>query len=209
MSLPTPGTDLRNLWQSQETERTVVPLEQIQMKARKFLTKNRRDAIARFAFAFLASVFFVFAVMTTRRTTVRIVAIVVMAMLLTNAAQRLYRAYKPRAARPTDGVGSPWSSCVEFYRSELEKQRAFASQPVWQMLAALLVIAWLVPDALHHSPDPFRISLPVVLFAAAGLLVLVALRKFQAHRVQRDIDALDSFENENFPGGIDDSTIRK
>jgi hypothetical protein len=208
LSVPTPETDLRNLWQSQETERTVMSLEQIQMKAREFLTKNRRDSIARFAFAVLASVFFVFAAMTTRRTTVRIAAISVMAMLLTNAAQRLYRAYKPRVDRITDEADSPWSSCVEFYRSELDKQRAFAS-PVWQMLAALLVIAWLVPDALHHSPDPFRISLPLVLFAAAGLLVLMAFRKFQARRVQRDIEALDSFERDNFPGGIDDSTIRE
>ena len=47
---------------------------------------------------------------------------------------------------------------------------------------------------MRTNMDPLGTVLPVVLIAAAILIVLTALRKFQARRVQEDIDELDGFE---------------
>jgi hypothetical protein len=191
MSSDVPEPDLKELWQNLETERTIVSEEQLQLKAMGFLRKNRRDLIARLAFAILASTFGGFVVVTARLTTVRIAAAVVMTMVLINAIRNLYLSYRGKET---------WTSCVEFYRSELQKQKAFAALPVWQMIAAFLIIAWLTPGALRrNSADPLGIVLPAVLFAAAGLIVLMAVRKFQARHLQADIEALNSFEAENPP----------
>jgi len=210
MSPRGPETDLRSLWQNLEGEGSMVSVEQIRLKAREFLRKNRRDLIARFAFALIASVFCGFVMLNSRWTSVRVFAVLVMAMLLVSAGLQLYRSYRRGATPLTGGTNEPWSSCLGFYRSELEKQQAFGGQPVWQMVAAVLVIAWLTPGALDRSStDPLRIVLPAVLFAAVGLIVLMAVRKVQARRFEGDIEALNRFEKESHPGGADDIAIRE
>jgi hypothetical protein len=125
MSSRIPETNLRELWQNLETERTTMSAEQLQLKAMGFLKKNRRDLIARLAFAILASAFGGFVAVTARLTTVRIAAAVVMTMVLINAIRNLHLSYRGKET---------WTSCLEFYRSELQKQRAFAALPLWQMV---------------------------------------------------------------------------
>jgi len=205
MSPPVPESDLRELWQNIETEGTTVSAEQIRLKALEFLQKNRRDLIAKLVFALIASVFCGFVVMNASLTAVRIVAALVMAMLLTTTVKSLYLSYSQGAPRFLRGEGAPWSSCLQFYRNELEKQQALAALPAWQMLTALLIIAWLTSRALlRNSTDPLRIVMLAVLFAAAGLIALMAVRKFQSRRVQGDLESLNSFEKENHAGGGDD-----
>jgi hypothetical protein len=41
----------------------------------------------------------------------------------------------------------------------------------------------------------------------AGMIVLVAVRKVQARRLQDDIDALDIFEDDMLAGGSHDTTV--
>jgi hypothetical protein len=70
-------------------------------------------------------------------------------------------------------------------------------QPAWQLAAALLIIAWLSRRSLYSGHDALRVLLPAVLLAAAGLIVWMAVRKFQARHVQNDLDALNRFEKES------------
>ncbi len=210
MSPQAPKTDLRNLWQGMEEEGTTMSAEQIQRKAQEFLRKNRRDLIARFLFALVASVFCAFVIMNSRVPTVRTVAVLVMIMLLAGGFQRLYRSYRTGMAPSSGGESQPWSSCVEFYRSELGKHQAFAGQPVWQMTAAVLAIAWLTPRVLaRRSADPLNIALSVVLFAAGGLIALMVVRKVQARRVQGDMEALNRFIEDRHSGGTDGDTVHE
>jgi hypothetical protein len=192
--------DLKQLWQTFETEKTLVSAEQIHRSAQRFIRKNRRDLIARFVFALLAAAFCGTIFVNARLTSVRIIAGLVTAMLLATAVLRVYRAFKSTA-----GSRMPWNACVEFYRSELEKQRAVATVPAWQLLVAMLVIGWLGRNILTRSiSDPTEILMHIVLLAAAGLIVLMAIRKLQGRRIQSDIDALNMFETETNPGGSDD-----
>jgi hypothetical protein len=210
MSSGVPETDLRNLWQKLETEETTVSAEQLHLKALGVLRKNRRDLIARLVFALLASAFCGLAVMNARLTSVRGFAAAVMAMLLASAGRNLYRSYGGNRRKSPPDAGAPWASCLEFYRSELEKQRTFAAFPVWQLLAALLTVAWLTPGALRRdSADPLGMILPAVLLAATGLIVLMAVRKFQARHIEADLEALSYFEDETRPGGSHEIPFNK
>lgn len=199
------NVDLRQLWQTFETEKTPVSAEQIHRSAQRFIKKNRRDLIARFIFALLAAAFCGTIFVNARLTSVRIAAGLVTAMLLASALLRVYRGVKSTAAAIGSGSSMPWNACVEFYRSELEKQRALATVPAWQLLVAMLVIGWLGRNILTRSvADPTEILMHIVLLAAAGLIVLMAIRKLQGRRIQADIDALNMFETETNPGGSDD-----
>jgi hypothetical protein len=201
--------DLKNIWQNQETEKAIMSVEEVRLKAREFLQRKLRDLIARFAFVMLAGVSCGIFLMNARITSLRFVAGLVTAMLLTSAAVTLLRAYqRTRRTWPSviAGPNAATNSCLEFYRSELERNREYARQPAWQLVTVLVIIAWMTRDALlRNSTDPFRIVLPYVLLAAAGMVVLVAVRKVQARRVQDDIDALDVFEEEILAGGSHDT----
>ena len=199
MSSRVPETDLRNLWQNMETESATVSLEQMRLKAQRFMKKNRHDLIARSAFAVVAAAFCGIVIFSVRAASIAAVAGLVMAMLLADTVRRLYIYYR---------AGEPWSSCLEFYRSELERQRQVAIQPAWQLAAALLIIAWLSRRSVMRGPDSLRIMLPVVLIAAAGLIVLMVIRKLGTRRIQTEIDALNKFEEENRSGGDDGVTYK-
>ena len=186
-------------------------VEEVRLNARKFLRRKQRDLIARSAFVILAAVSFGIFLMNARITSLRFVAGLVMASLLTNTVWGLSRAYLRSRGNwylVHAGPNAAMTSCIEFYRSELERNREYTRQPAWQLVTVLVIIAWMTRDALmRSSSDPFRVVLPYVLFAAAGMIVLVAVRKLQARRVQDYIDALDMFEDEILAGGSHDTTV--
>ena len=202
--------DLKNIWQNQETEKVIMSVEEVRLKASKFFRRKQLDLIARSAFVILAAVACGVFLMNARITSLRFVAGLVMAMLLIRTVWSLLRTYlHSRRDGPSDHAVSnaAITSCIEFYRSELQAYREYARLPAWQLATILLIIAWMTRDSLMRSgTDPFRIVLPYVLLAAAGMIVLVAVRKFQARRVQDDIEALDNFEDEMVEGGHHDAT---
>ncbi len=179
-----PPEDLKDLWQNLETEKTRVSTELLQHRALASFRKNRRDMIARLVFALLGSAYCGFVVVGSRETPVRIVAALIMVMILAGAIRRLYLSYRE---------GVPSLSSMEFYRRELEKQRAFASTPAWQILVAFLIIAWQI-FTLRVNGSAQLVT--AVLIAAAGLLVLLAARKLRVRRIQDELEALDNFEEE-------------
>ena len=203
--------DLKDIWQRQETKEAVMSVEELRMNAKRFLRRKQRDLLARTGFVIFAAVSFGIFAMNNRITSLRVVAGLVMTMLLLSAAWSLLLAYRKSRGEGPAVPGAPMAamtSCLEFYRNELERQREYARQPTWQLITVLLIIAWMTRDALmRNSTDPFRGVLPYVLFAAAGMIVLMAVRKHQARRVQADIDALDVFEDEMLAGGSHDTAV--
>ena len=210
MSSKSHEPDLKKIWRNQETERTTMTVEEVRLNARKFLLRKQRDLIARSAFVILAAVSFGIFLINARFTSLRFLAGLITALLLTSTVWSLFRVYQRSRGTWSSVVAGPnaaMTSCLEFYRSELERNREYARQPAWQLVTVLVIIAWMMRDALvRNSADPFRVVLPYVLFAAAGMIVLVAVRKFQTRRLQDDIDALDVFEEQMLVGGSHDTT---
>jgi len=124
-----------------------------------------------------------------------------------SALQRVARACEsgPRQAERPDSGDSPRThissetartTCLAFYRDEQERRLAIARQPAWQLLTALVIIAWLTRSApMRTGMDVLHIVQLLVLLAAADV-VLLAMRKLEARRIQQDIHALDAVELE-------------
>ncbi len=89
------------------------------------------------------------------------------------------------------------------YRSELERQQEVMKLPAWQLGVAFVIVAWLIHRVMFDTRTRLVDSLlPLVLFSAAGLLLLLAVRKIEARRVRDELEALDRFEQQNLqPGG--------
>jgi uncharacterized membrane protein len=203
--------DFKNIWQNQETEKAIMSVEEVRHKVRKYLRRKQRDLVARSAFVLFAAVSFGIFLMNARITSPRFLAGLITAMLLTSTLWSLFRAYQRSRgtwSAVSAGPNAAMTSCLDFYRSELERNREYARQPTWQLVTVMAIIVWMTRDALvRNSTDPFRVLLPYVLLAAAGMIVLMAVRKLQTRRVQDDIDALDVFEDKRLEGGSHDTAV--
>ena len=193
------SSDIKGLWQNLKTEETMMSVEDVQLKAVQSLRKTRRDGIARLAFAVAATAFCIVALASTRVNSFRYIAAIVMAGVLANAIRSVYVSWKDKGA---SSPAASWTSCAQFYRHELVRQQVFCAIPVWQMVAALAVIAWLAPRAFRRiNEDLMGVVFSAVLLGAAGMIVLIAVRKFQARHVETDLEALKRFEQDNDLGG--------
>jgi hypothetical protein len=180
-------------------EVTAMSVEEVRERAGRFLRKQRRDQIVYSLFATVGAVFCAFVLIAARFTFARLIAAVAMTMLFAGVVRNLRFSYK-RYGRvwPVVPFGSSTAltTCLDFYRNELERRREMSKQPAWQLAVALLVTAWLGRNALlRTSTDPYRIVLLLVLFAAAGVILLMAVRKFESREVTRELEALNRFED--------------
>ena len=173
-------------------------IEEIRRKAQRFLSKRRRDNAIGLAFSIIVIVFCMIAVLSATLLVARIVAgfvMIVMTVRLINTIYFSYRRYGTVWPAIRIGPEVALTTCLDFYRNELERQREFARQPTWQLAVTLFITGWLTRDALlNTSRDLFRVALPFVLLAAALLIVLLAVRKFEARRVESELAALDKFQ---------------
>jgi hypothetical protein len=194
-------SDPKQIWQNQEMEKTKMSVEEIRRKAQRFLAKSRFDNAVHLVFALIVVGFCAVAFFAARATAARVIAAVVMMMLLVRVVRTLYFSYRkygrlrPDTTRAGDAA---LTTCLEFYRNELERQRVIHREPAWQLAITFLVIGWLTRDAMLRSrADVIGLAVPFDLFSAAGFVVLLAVRKFQMRRVQAELDALDKFEQED------------
>jgi len=197
MTTQPPEQNPSNVWRTQETEMTAMSVAEVRLKAQEVMKKSRWDLVARSAFAVIAAIF-CGGVFWKSNSFVGWISGFVMLMLLAGVAKgvRFYR-WNSSQLSPDISSGTARTSCLAFYRSELQRRLAIARQPAWQLLAALLIIAWLTRRApMRSGMDALHIVQLLVLLAAAAVIILLAVRKLDARRIQEDIDALTLFEQE-------------
>ena len=100
----------------------------------------------------------------------------------------MYRTHKERSARilPTD-LGS--STCIDFHRRELQRQRAFLLKSWRYLLLPLPGIAVLMTT---QRPNSWPGVVEFVVLFIAMTLGIVKARQRQARRLQREIELLDA-----------------
>ena len=211
MSSNPQGPDLKNIWRNQETEKAIMSVEEVRLNARKYMRRNRRDLIASSVFAVLTAVWCGTILMNARITPLRLVAGLIMAVMVTSTVWRLLRVYRRSRGKWASVISGPnaaMTSCLEFYRGELERQREYARYPSAHLVVVFVVAVWLMREALmQRRPDLYHMVLPYILIVALGMIVLMALRKLQSRRVHADLDALDVFEREMLTGGRHDTAV--
>jgi hypothetical protein len=195
--------DMMNVWRNQPVERIEISLGEIRRKSRKLqkrvLWRNLREYAAGIiviaAFGFYIPVFHTALISTG------------CGMIIAATLFVAYMLHKRGAARNTP-TEAGFSTCVDFHRKELERQRDLM-QSVWSwyllpfvpgmivFLCGLFVFTIAQPNAPAHLGT---IVLTFALMTAGIAIVLVGigiLNQRAAGKLQREIDTLDGLEKES------------
>jgi hypothetical protein len=172
------------LWQQQAREEQTVPLDDIRAKAERLDAKRRRMRVWMTLFFILllikgaVEVWFQDAILERAGDLLLIAALVYVA----------YRYRKQRLAAPPVALGR--TNCVEFYRSELVRQRDVSKDSWGYLLPFVPGISLAILDGvLEDRPTTARIVL--VLFGVALFLGIAGWNAHTARKFQNEIDALD------------------
>jgi len=194
---PVTSGDIRSLWQSMPVDTLAVSAEEMGAKARAFQAKiRRRNAIEYVATAFVVVIFSWYATLPSRATWLWPLANVMVVAGVLMVAVNLHR----RARAVAAPENAPAASLIRFQRAELVRQRdALKSVWLWYILPVTPgVIVWFIAFGIGAlARDPAR---GVVALVSSGLVVvlvfavIILLNLLGAAALQRQIDALDRYE---------------
>ncbi len=187
-----PPHDMSKVWRNQSVEVVQLSLDDVRRKAHTFENRisrrNRREYIA-------AAI--VIAVCTGRIVlSNNLIANIGGGLLIAGILYIVYQIRKKGSAgtMPADAA---FTSCIAFYRSELERQRDLTRR-VWSwyigpMIPGMVVVYWGLAAAGEYTLQSLAVRGTVVIlaFVFVGILNQRAARKLQGQ-----IDALDALEKE-------------
>jgi hypothetical protein len=194
---------LATLWQGQPVTRIEISLDQLRWKARRFESRIHWRNLREYAAGALVVGVFGYYVWRIPAPLVRLGS-----MLVIVGGLFALRSLHVRGASGSAPVNMAFSSCLEFHRRQLERQRDLL-RDVWTWyllpfvpgLAVFLVglLGW----TLAQPNAPAHRQLIVGAFVATALgcgLVLAAvgrLNRWAARKLQREIDALAALEEKS------------
>lgn len=186
----TPNNRAQQIWQSQPVEGTKMSVEAIRLRAGKFERKisrrNLRESIA----ALGVIIFFAYFIATTHDLLFRIAWAVFVAGMIWLIVQLQLRGAPNRM--PAE-IGA--STCLEFFRSELVRQRDLVKD-VWGWYLAPMVPGYLAYNVAHawtfHRPISWAGLALFDVFSAALFIGVWKLNMHAARCLQRSIDELDA-----------------
>lgn len=189
-----PVTDVSKVWQNQSVEVVQMSLDEIRKKAQKFTTRILWRNVGEYLGAVLAIACFGYYFWRFEGILLRTGSALVI-------AGTLYVVYQLRKRGSAKTVPSDMAltTCLEFHRSQLRKQRDLL-QGVWSWYLLPLVpgmVVFLVGSAVEHPPANWT-PLSVTVASCVVLLLLIGkLNQWAARRLQHQIDALDGLEKES------------
>jgi len=192
-----PIKDPQKIWQNQPTEPLKMSATELRHRALDRQSKARFEALSTIIIGIILCV--VFAWSFARAHTV--LARMGWALLSLCGIYAAYHAYKwiwPR----TLPAEAPISTCVEFYRRELERRRDY-NRRWWRsglpfLLLLGMVMAGLGTGARNAPPHPLLNAVPFfVLLAIWAVAFFVMKKKLGRENVQQEIEELRAFETEN------------
>lgn len=179
---------VQKLWQEQPLEGTKMPIEMIRKRAAKFDHKigrrNLRESIA----ASFVIVFFSYFIITNHDILFRIT----WSLFIAGTIWVLIVLHWKGSPKSLPGAMGA-SSSLEFFRSELERQRDLIKN-VWPWYLAPMVPGYIALNVAWASALPHRIRWgTMALFDAVFIAIFVAvwkLNQYGAKCLQRSIDSL-------------------
>jgi hypothetical protein len=173
------------LWQQQEREERVMPLDEIRAKAEGLDAKARRwRSVTALLFVVLVigealQVWLQEALLERAGDSLTIAALVYVA----------YRFRRQRMAAPPVALGR--TNSVEFYHAELARQRDLAKDS-WGYLLPFVPGVTLALFARGLGERPLSQTIAVILFGIALFLGVTWWNAFTGRRLQKEIDALEA-----------------
>jgi hypothetical protein len=177
--------DLRARWQSQPGQGEGMPFEDIRREAQKFHNRLRRRNIREYIAASITILIFLLEIrFIPFPLPIRVALLLFIAGLLVFIYQIRKRG-SPRAL-PSDLS----SSCLDFHRRELERQRdalaSFWLWGLWPFLPGAIVLI----VSISFAPRGWIAALIVTAFFAALFTFFGKLNRRDARKLQREIDEL-------------------
>jgi hypothetical protein len=183
----------KQLWQSQPVEGIQMSLDAIRKRAGKFETtilwRNRREYVG----ALIPAVLFAFFFVRTHDILFRIA----FGTLIAGLAFMVFHLHQRGSARTLpEALGA--STCVQFFRGELERQRDLVAN-VWPWYLAPLVPGFVLYTAAYGRALPYPVNLVGMAWldgiVAAVFFFIWKLNQRAARSLQHLIDELHAAEN--------------
>jgi hypothetical protein len=193
------GSDvLRALWQRQSGSSFSMEPDEIQKWLSRFQAELRDLKILVYALCPCLAIYFAYwLIFTTQPIITRAgLLLLVLGMSFWVGQTWLYNRDRQKVLVNSDAAGQ--TSCLEFYRAELLRQRNY-HRGVWfwsRLLAlnsGLFLGAWAPLD--HHATLKARVINLVVISIVTALAVWLSYRKSQ--KLQQQIDAIDAMKEAN------------
>lgn len=193
---------LRALWQRESASSFSMEPDEIQRKLSRIQAELRDVAIVVYVLCTGMAIWFAyFLVFTTQPIVTRAgLFLIVLGMIFWVGQIWLYNRDGRKAL--VNSVAAGQTNCVEFYRAELVRQRAF-NRGGWLWLrllalyAGLFLTAW---EPLHHwhghGNAPRAVNLLVVSILG---IIAVWLSYRKSRKLQQQIDAIDTMKQANEP----------
>jgi hypothetical protein len=196
------GDDVKNLWKNQQVEPAHISLDELQKKAKKLEKRVLWRNLREYAASVIVMVCFGYYLWQFPSTMVRVGCVLV----ISGALLMVCMLHKKGASR-TVPAEMAFRSCLDFHRTELERQRDLL-RGVWTWyllpfvpgMAVFLLGLFRWTMKLPHAPAHARvIIITFCLMAAVCAIVFFAIGKLNqwaACKLQREIDALNGLEKE-------------
>jgi len=192
-----PMNDPQTIWQNQPTEPLKMPENELRRKVRQRQAKARIQALVSIALGLIVCVFFAWTCARAHELLPRL-GLGLLSLCGLNFVYQAYRWIWPRNLGPDATV----NVSLQFYRSELERQRDYASH-IWRRAGlsfCLLGLAMVVVPGVIHSLKSPRLLMnfvPVLVLLAIWLAVFFPIRKRKLHNLQQHLDELNLLEKDN------------
>lgn len=192
-----PMKDPQEIWQNQPTEPLKMSASDLRRKALDRQSKARSEALSTIIIGIILC--FVFAWSFARAH--EMLARLGWGLLSLCGIYAAYHAYKwiwPQSL-PEE---APISTCLEFYRRELERRRDYPHR-WWRSGLPLLLLLGMVmagvgTGARNAPPHPFLNALPFLLVLAIWAVAFLFMRKkLGRENLQQEIEELRAFERES------------
>ena len=192
------GSDFpQRIWQGQPTEPVKMSSTELRHRALKRQSRARLEAGVSMIIGVVLCVFFAWT-FTRAHTVLARLGWGLLSLWGINAAYHAYKWIWPRNLAQDAAI----STCLEFYRRELERRRDYLRYRWWRLGLpfVLLGMAMVIvgTGAQNASPHPLLNTLPFFVVLAIWAVAFFALKKkLGAENLQQEIEELRAFEREN------------
>jgi hypothetical protein len=189
--------DPQEIWQNQPTEPLKMSASDLRRKALVRQSKARLEALSTIIIGIILCVVFAWSFARAHAMLARM-GWGLLSLCMIYAAYHAYKWIWPQSL-PEE---APISTCLEFYRRELERRRDYPHR-WWRSGLPLLLLLGMVmagvgTGARNAPPHPFLNALPFLLVLAIWAVAFLFMRKkLGRENLQQEIEELRAFERES------------
>jgi hypothetical protein len=190
-----PDNDPRRIWQDQPKEPSTVTLKMIRMKVQDLHSKTRRQLWGSWAGPLAVGAFSAFGMKQVHGVFPVLEAAFVFATVWSLAG--VYFLSRGMWSRPMPGDAA-LSTGLEFYRREIERQRAFYGRVLlWSFGPIVLALAAFILFGVIVTRGKMAPALPFLILVGVWMFGYFFMRTRERRELQREIDDLNDIEQES------------